>query len=469
MKRINNIWLFAGAASMLVVSCKVTDPYHKPEISNEKLNRLYGKEINAQDSLSTANVSWDKIFTDANLQNIIRKTVQNNLDLKIAISRIQQSDAYFKQSQMAFLPTINGGPTATISKNSPAAQVNPLFPTHQIENFQLGINTGWEIDVWGKLASAKRAAYATLLSSDASKRAVQTQLVAQAATLYYQLLAFDKQLEITNQTIDIRKKQLETIKALKEGAILTGADVAQSEANLYAAQVSVQDIELNIKTTENALSLLMGEPPLEIERSNIDGQAIYSDLKTGVPLQMVRNRPDVQMAEYNYQQAFEALNVAKADVFPALNITAAFGLSSLKIKDLFRDSFMYSASGALSQVILGKGTKRTQVKVSETQKEQAYLTYEKSVITAGTEVSNALYSYQMAVAKENTRKQQIETLAKAVDFNMELLKYTSKTNYTDVLTSEQNLLAAQLAGVNDKLQQLVASANFYRAVGGGQF
>ena len=109
-----------------------------------------------------------------------------------------------------------------------------------------------------KLASAKRAAYATLLSSDASKRAVQTQLVAQAATLYYQLLAFDKQLEITNQTIDIRKKQLETIKALKEGAILTGADVAQSEANLYAAQVSVPDIELNIKTTENALSLLMG-------------------------------------------------------------------------------------------------------------------------------------------------------------------------------------------------------------------
>ena len=140
-------------------------------------------------------------------------------------------------------------------------------------------------------------------------------MVAQAATLYYQLLAFDKQLEITNQTIDIRKKQLETIKALKEGAILTGADVAQSEANLYAAQVSVPDIELNIKTTENALSLLMGEPPLEIERSSIDGQAVYSDLKTGVPLQMVRNRPDVQMAEYNYQQAFEALNVAKADVF----------------------------------------------------------------------------------------------------------------------------------------------------------
>ena len=235
-------------------------------------------------------------------------------------------------------------------------------------------------------------------------------MVAQAATLYYQLLAFDKQLEITNQTIDIRKKQLETIKALKEGAILTGADVAQSEANLYAAQVSVPDIELNIKTTENALSLLMGEPPLEIERSSIDGQAVYSDLKTGVPLQMVRNRPDVQMAEYNYQQAFEALNVAKADVFPALNITAAFGLSSLKIKDLFRDSFMYSASGALSQVILGKGTKRTQVKVSETQKEQAYLTYEKSVITAGTEVSNALYSYQMAVAKKTPESNRLKHL-----------------------------------------------------------
>lgn len=469
MKRINNIWLFAGAASMLVVSCKVTDPYHKPEIPKEKLDRLYGKEINSQDSLSMASVSWDKIFTDSNLQNIIRKTVENNYDLRIAISRIQQSDAYFKQSQLAFLPTLNGGPTVQISKSSPAAQVNPLFPVHHIENYQLGINTGWEIDIWGKLASAKRAAYATLLSSDASKRAVQTQLVAQAATLYYQLLAYDKQLAITNQTIEIRKKQLETIKALKESAILTGADVAQSEANLYAAQVSVPDIELNIKNTENALSLLMGEPPVFIERSDLDGQVVYSDLKTGVPMQILRNRPDVQMAEYNYQQAFESLNVAKADVFPSLNITAAFGLSSLNIKDLFRDSFMYSASGALNQVVFGKGTKKTQVKVSAAQKEQAYLAYEKSVMNAGNEVSNALYSYEKAVAKETTRKHQIETLSKAVDFNMELLKYTSKTNYTDVLTSEQNLLAAQLAGVNDKLQQLIASANFYRAIGGGQF
>lgn len=468
MKRKNNLLLFICSVSMLIVSCKVIQPYQKPEISKDKLNRLYGK-TNVTDSLSTADVSWDKIFTDVNLQHIIRKTVQNNLDLKIAISRIKQADAYFKQSQMALLPAINGGPITTTSKSSQAAQANSLFPTQHMENIQLGINIGWDIDIWGKLASAKRAAYAALLASDASKRAIHTQLVIQTATLYYQLLAFDKQLRITIYTIEIRKRQLETVKALKETAILTGADVTQSEANLYAAQVSVPDIELNIKNVENALALLMGEASLTIERGNIDEQIVYSDLKTGVPLQMVRNRPDVQMAEYNYQNAFEIRNVAKANLFPALNITAAFGLSALSIKDLFRNSFMYSASGVLNQVILDKGAKRAQLKVSDAQKEQAYLAYEKSVLTAGSEVSNALYSYQKAVAKEYTRKQQIETLVRAVDANMELLKYTSKTNYTDVLTSEQNLLAAQLAGVNDKLQQLIATANFYRAIGGCQF
>ncbi|NAW51757.1 efflux transporter outer membrane subunit [Elizabethkingia argentiflava] len=469
MRRMIRIWIFGGVLSMIMLSCKVTSNYQTPEIPTEKLSRLYGSEIQGQDSLPMASISWKNIFIDPYLQEVIDKVIHNNYDLKIAISRIQQSDAYFKQSQLSFLPSISTGASMGMSKNSPAAQVSSSFPIHHMENYQLSINTGWEIDIWGKLAAAKRAAYADLLASDASKRAVQTQLVAQAASLYYQLLALDKQLAITNQTISIRKKQLETIKTLKASAILTGADVVQSEANLYAAEVSIPDIQLNIRNTENALSLLMGEPPLHILRGELDEQVLTANLSTGIPLQILRNRPDIQMAEYDYQRAFEALNVAQASRYPSLNITAAFGLSTLKIKDLFRNSFFYSVNAALNQVILEKGNLRTQIKITAAQREQAYWAYEKSVINAGNEVSNALYSYQLARAKEGSREKQIKSLLKAVDFNMELLKYTSKSNYTDVLTAEQNLLAAQLAGVNDKLQQLIASINFYRAIGGGQF
>ena len=468
MRKINNTWILAGAASLMVVSCKVTDVYQKPQIPQDKLNKIYGPNTSA-DTLSTAKVAWNQVFTDDKLQGIIRRTIENNYDLKTAILRIQQSDAYFKQSQLAFYPSLSVAPQVSVNKSSHAAQVNSLVPTNPVQNFQLAASTGWEVDIWGKLASAKKAAYATLLASDASKRAVQTQLVAQAATLYYQLLAFDKQLEITNQTIEIRKKQLETIKALKEAAILTGADVAQSEANLYAAQVTIPDIELNIKQTENAISLLMGDTPSEINRNTIDNQVVYSDLKTGVPSQLLLNRPDVQVAEYNFQNAFENHNYAKADVYPSFNITAALGLSTLKLKDFFNQSLMYSAGGALTQVVFGKGAKKTQVEVTDLAQQMAYIAYEKSIVSAGNEVSNAMYSYQSAVDKEGTRKKQIETLQRAVDFNMELLKYSSKTNYTDVLTSEQNLLAAQLAGVNDRLQQLLSSTSFYRAIGGGQF
>ncbi|QCX54034.1 TolC family protein [Elizabethkingia sp. JS20170427COW] len=468
MKKINNLWILTGIASLLVVSCKVTDTYERPEIPQEKLSQLYGDQTSS-DTLSTAQVSWDKIFTDEKLQTIIRRTIENNYDLKTAVLRIQQSDAYFKQSQLAFLPSVSAGPTAGVSKSSRAAQISDLMPVRTMQSYQLTATTGWEIDIWGKLASAKRAAYASLLASDASKRVIQTQLVSQAAILYYQLLAYDKQLEITQKTVELRRKQLETIKALKEAAILTGADVVQSEANLYAAEVSIPDLELSIKQTQNSLALLMGVSTTEIDRNTMDNQVVYSDLKTGVPSQILKNRPDVQLAEYNFQQAFENYNVAKADVYPSFNITATLGLSSLKLKNLFDHSFMYSASGALSQVIFGKGAKKTQVKVTDLEKQAAYIAYENSIVTAGNEVSNALYSYQAALKKEETRKLQIETLTKAVDFNMELLKYTSKTNYTDVLTSEQNLLSAQLSGVNDKLQQLVASANFYRAIGGGQF
>lgn len=464
--KIINLVLLAGIAGFFY-SCKVTDTYQDPQIEKSRQDNLF-RQKTSNDSISTANVAWNQIFTDAKLQTIIKKTIENNLDLKVAVARIQEASAVFKQSKLQNLPSLDGVASITETKNSGAAQ-GGNFVMPDLLVYRLGISTGWEVDIWGRIKSLKRSAYAGFLQTDAAKRAVQTQLVAQAANLYYQLISLDKQLEITKQTVELRKKDVETVEALMEAAYLTGADVEQSKANLYSAQLTIPDLELQIQQTENSLNVLMNDNPQSIDRNSIDSQVVYTDLKTGIPASLLKNRPDVQAAELSFRQAFENKNIAMAQVYPALNITGTLGLSSRTLQDFFTNSLFYTAGGTLTQNIFQMGNRKAQVKIMEARKMQAYYTFEKTLLTAGSEVSNSILSYQKAKEKETTRQLQIQSLEKSLEFNKELLTYSSKTNYVNVLTSEQSLLAAKLAGVNDKLQQLQAVTEFYRALGGGQF
>ncbi len=464
--KIINLVLLAGIAGFFY-SCKVTDTYQDPQIEKSRQDNLF-RQKTSNDSISTANVAWNQIFTDAKLQTIIKKTIENNLDLKVAVARIQEASAVFKQSKLQNLPSLDGVASITETKNSGAAQ-GGNFVMPDLLVYRLGISTGWEVDIWGRIKSLKRSAYAGFLQTDAAKRAVQTQLVAQAANLYYQLISLDKQLEITKQTVELRKKDVETVEALMEAAYLTGADVEQSKANLYSAQLTIPDLELQIQQTENSLNVLMNDNPHSIDRNSIDSQVVYTDLKTGIPASLLKNRPDVQAAELSFRQAFENKNIAMAQVYPALNITGTLGLSSRTLQDFFTNSLFYTAGGTLTQNIFQMGNRKAQVKIMEARKMQAYYTFEKTLLTAGSEVSNSLLSYQKAKEKETTRQLQIQSLEKSLEFNKELLTYSSKTNYVNVLTSEQSLLAAKLSAVYDKLQQLQAVTEFYRALGGGQF
>ena len=464
--KLKNLIILAGVAGFFY-SCKVTDTYQNPEVEQSKKDNLF-REKTSSDTLSTANVSWNQIFTDVKLQNIIKKTVENNLDLKIAITRIQEADAVFKQSKLQNLPTVDGIASVRDTKNSAAAQ-GANFRMPDLMNYQLGLSAGWEVDIWGRIKSLKKSAYANFLQTDAAKRAVQTQLVAQAATLYYQLVSLDKQLEITNQTIELRKQDVEAAQLLMDAAYLTGADVEQSKANLYSAQLMIPDLELQIQQTENSLSILMNDNPQTIDRNSIDSQIVYSDLKTGVPVSLLKNRPDVQASELAFRVAFENKNVAMAEVYPSLNLTATLGLSTRLLENFFTNSLFYTLGGTLTQNIFQQGSRRAQVKITEARKMQAYYTFQNTLISAGAEVSNSLLSYQKAKEKETTRQLQIQSLEKALEFNKELLTYSSNVNYVNVLTAEQALLQARLSGVNDKLQQLQAVTEFYRALGGGQF
>jgi len=459
--------LYTALVTTLVFASCVTKKYQPPVVNTDKLYR----DSTLTDTSSLANMPVNQLFSDTVLVNLINEGIQENLDLKTAVERINEAQATLGQTKAAFLPSLSGSVQATRAKSS-AASLN--FPADfagsinlKTTTYQAALNTSWEADIWGKLSSAKRSALAALLQSDAAKRAVQTQLIANIANNYYNLLALDQQLAITKQTLAIRIKDVETVKALKEGAVVNGAAVVQSEANRYAAEVTIPDLNQSIREAENALSILLARSPGPIKRTLLADQKPVADLKIGIPSQLLKNRPDVQQAEFAFRSAFESTNLARTYFYPQLTITGQGGVSSLQLKNIFDNSIFYNFVAGLTQPIFSQGQNKARLRTAQAQQKEAYYAFQQSLLTAGQEVTNALFSYQNAIEKQGSRTRQLEALTKSVDYTKELLRYSSATNYTDVLTSEQSLLAAQLSSVNDRLQELQAIVNLYKALGGG--
>ena len=453
------LFSIATAMIVLVAACKTAKQYKQP--ADAVSDKLYRNENASADTNTIASIPWKQLFADTLLQKLIEEGINNNLDLKVALARIKLAAANFKQSKLALLPNIDANAAATFQRVPPTQFGVP-------EAYQLYVNASWEADIWGKLGSARRAAYASLLQSDAYKRAVQTQLVADIAADYYSLMAYDAQLQVTEKTVENRKKEVETMKALKEANIVTGAAVVQSEANRYSVEITIPDLRQSIRETENRLSVLLGRNADSIPRSTLEMQTIVANLATGVPAQLLANRPDVQQAEYQLRNSFELVNVARTYFYPTLTITAAGGLSNTSVSQLFNPStFFANITGGLLQPIFEKGLNKRRLAVAQANQEEYLNTFRKTILTAGQEVSDALYSYKAAEEKQSFRSQQIAYLQKSVDYTKELLKYSSATNYTDVLTSEQSLLTAQLSSINDKLQQLTATVSLYKSLGGG--
>lgn len=459
-----------------LTACRVTKPYQSP---NAPTTGLY-RGVTPADTNTLATLPWPQIFADTLLQGLIGRGLSQNLDLKIAVARMQAAQADLRQSQAAFFPALSANAAVNRSKSSSAQlralNIRPADATGgaspivipAINQYALTASASWEIDVWGKLRSARRAYAAAFRQSEAYRRTVQTQLIADIAGNYYALLAYDQQLSITLQTIEVRRRDVVTLKLLKQGAVVTGADVVQGEANQYAAEVLLPDIRQNIRQTENALSRLLAMPSDSILRTTLADQHPLTALPTGLPAQLLANRPDVQQAELAFRSAFELTNVARTYFYPALTISGTGGFATANtLTAFFTNTFYGSLIGGLVQPIFSQGINRQRLGRAQAAQAEAFYTYRAALLTAGQEVSNALYSYGMAVEKARSRRLQIAALNKSVDYTKELLKYTSATNYNDVLISEQNLLTARLNSTSDQLQQLQAGVTLYRALGGG--
>lgn len=459
--KTNHIFLFFLISIGLWTSCKVTKPYHKPEAMSASGYR----DIVNPDSSNMAAMKWSEVFTDPVLNELIQQGLKANLNLKIAVERINESKANLRMSKAAFLPGLNGNVSV---KQSRLAFPQGFGMINNSTQYDLGISTNWELDIWGKLSSAKRAAYADLLASDAAKRAVQTQLVADIANHYFELLSLDQQLLVTQKTAKNRSEDAEAIKLLFESSILNGVAVVQSEANYYEAELAIPDLQQKIKETEHALCILLARPPSKIERTSLTQQQLSYDLKPGIPAQLLAYRPDVQQAEYQFRAAFENSNVARTYFYPSLSITGAAGFSSLGLSNWFSSAGLFgNIAGGLTQSIFNKGINKARLSTAQSKQQQALYGFEYSLLKASQEVSDALSAYEHAAQKEEKRAKQLKALAQAVEFNKELLNNSKNTNYTDVLAAEQNLLTAELKGINDQSQKLHAVVNLYRALGGG--
>ncbi|KUF44501.1 TolC family protein [Myroides marinus] len=460
MKWTYNIYIGVLAIGMLA-SCQPTKDYHHLDIASQELYR----DTKEGDTLSIGMMPWQSLFKDEQLQNLISEGIENNLDLKMGIERLHIAESMLKQSKAAFLPDLNIGGGVKRSRLSYPQGFGFVKNATQYDVFA---NTSWEIDIWGKLASSKRAAYYRLLQSEAGQKAVQTQIVAQIAEYYYQLLALDQQQEIIEKTIANRKVDVTTMQKLKESNVVTGAAVVQSEANYYDAEATLPGVKRQIREVENALSILLGKTVGTIERNSLTGQVLPVDPTIGIPAHLLKNRPDVMAAEFQLAAYFEDVNVAKRAFYPSLTITGGAGFSSYEFKDWFTSTGLFAnIAGGLLQPVFNKRLNKTRLEVAKASYQEKAYNFQKAMLVAGQEVSDALYAYEMAAEQLTKREQQVEKLALAVDYTKKLLVYHSSTNYTDVLTSEQAHLYAQLAQANDKLLEWQSIIKLYKALGGG--
>ena len=452
--------------SFLVVSCHTRQNYQRAnDVVDEKLFRT---DALPKDSLSMANLSWKEIFTDAVLQKHIAKALENNLDIRIALQNIASAEAYLKQSKAAYQPTISVGPDYSFNTSSLNTQFGQIVGERRyINQFDITANLGWELDLWGKLKGQEKAQYAAYLSSVAAHQNVKSNLVASIATAYYQLLTFDEQKKIFSNTIEIRKKNLETTKALKEAGIVSEVAVQQSEALVYNAEASLVTLDVQIQMLENTISLLMGEPSHEIERTSLSTQNFALNTDLGYPSALLANRPDVKQAEFNLINAFELTNAAKAQFYPSLRITGSTGVQSVDIDKLFSSNSVFAnVLVGLAQPILNKRQIRTNYEVSLANQERAYLNFRKTILNAGNEVSDALKMYNAQDQFIAFKKKELSAYDKSVEFSQELVNY-GMANYLEVLNANVNKLNAEINIANAQYTKLQAGVELYRALGGG--
>ena len=430
--------------------------YERPEMT--QTDSLYQRLMVSGDTASIADLSWQELFTDPLLQQLIETGIAHNTDLSIARLRVKEAEALLTASKLAYLPSVSLTPQGTIRK---------VEGESATKSYNLAASADWEIDIFGRITNAKREAKAVLEQSEAYRQAVQSQLVATIANSYYSLLMLDKQYEISRSTAELWAENLRVMKALKEAGQTTEMAVAQIEASKLAVDASLLSLQQQITEMENSISSLLGDVPRQIERSTLDAQSFPDTLLVGVPLQLLQRRPDVRQSEAALAAAFYVTNQAYAAFYPSITLSGSAGWTNAAGALITNPGeWLLSAVGSLVQPLFNRGQNVANLKVAKAQQEEALLTFRQSLLDAGTEVNSALLQWQTARQRLKLDEQQIASLESAVR-SSELLMLHSSQNYLEVLTARQTLLDAELSAVTDRFDEIQGVINLYHALGGG--
>lgn len=436
-----------------------------------------------QDSANLANMPWKEYFSDQDLIALIDIGLKNNLDLLSANQRIEMSRANMKFAKGSLLPTIGAfgslgqrrfgkytmdGVGNYDTRFSPNITKDQIIPEH-LPDYYLGFQTSWEIDVWGKLRNRKKASVARFLGTLEGRNYVVTNLISEIATAYYELLALDNQLDIVKQTITLQDSALAIVKLQKQVGDVNELAVKQFQAQLF--NIRGIEVELNqaIIETESKLNFLLGRFPQPIQRNKEQfNKEINQQVKYGLPIHLISNRPDIRRAEYELIASKADVKAAKAAFFPSINIIGAYGFQSFNPAFLFLNpqSIAYNILGGLTAPIFNQHAIKANFKNATASQKEALYNYSKTVINSFVEVNNQIANVSNLQKLYAIKISETQTNGKAVEASNELF-LKGRASYLEVILTQRNALQAKIDLVNTKQKQYYCFINIYKALGGG--
>ena len=449
-----------GVAAMMS-SCRIYKSYERPE--DLVTEGLYRDPMSDTDTLNAVagetfgDLPWREVFTDVQLQALIEQALENNADIRSAQLTVEQAQASLTSARLSYLPSLTLTPQGTF---------NHAMGT-DVWTYNIPVAASWQVDLFGQLLNPHRKAKVSYQQAQYYQQAVQTNIISAVANMYYTLLMLDRQYEISDETAALMKRTVETMEAMKEAGMANSAAVEQSRTGYAQVVASLSGIKQTIREMENSLSLILNVPGQQIPRTTFEEQQLPTTFMTGVPVQMLSNRPDVKAAEMSLAACYYDTNSARAAFFPQLTITGQEGWTNNLGQVVNPGKFMTTLMAGITQPLFARGRLIAGLKAAKANEEKAKLTFQTSLLKAGNEVSNALYQYQMNTEKSESRKVQVAAAKKASEDTAELFQLGT-SSYLEVLSAQQSYLSAQLAEVSDTYDRMQAVINLYAALGGGK-
>jgi multidrug efflux system outer membrane protein len=462
MRRIALLSLCICALS----GCAVGPDYHRPSIA---VPDAWRNEVSVGES--ELDIAWWDEFQDPELSKLVHEALANSPDVRIAAARVEQARGVLLQNRGALLPQIGYQGQAERQRANAAAfgVTTPGLPASGFvyKTFTAEATASWEIDLWGRLRRATEGARAQLLSARENKRAVIESLVANVVGSYIALRSLDRQLEISQRTVEGRAENLRIVQKRFDGGVISQVDLSQTQSEYEQAVASIPAVRNSIEKQENALSLLIGRNPGNIDRGASLDELKAPDLAAGTPSDFLERRPDIRAAEQDLIAANALIGEARARYFPSLSLTGALGSVSLALEDLFTPGTRtWSYAGAISGPIFSGGTIHGDVVQAKGQKAELLARYQQTIQSAFRDVEDAL-------SDRFELNEQLESQARQIDALRTYARLSRRrydngyTAYLEVLDAERTLFNAEINYTQSQQQVLQASVNLYKSLGGG--